>query len=368
MTMKSKSSKRAGRTLSLVLIQILLTVAVLACFDLFHHVLPERKQQREGMIQPIGTVAGTAFAAEPEATAVAETAAEPEPTAAAEEMLVQTAESAPAVAPELTAEPAPPTLRERFADRFTAETIVTDSAYTSANLAVSVEKVERPAAFPDMTYFVADIYVADVDCFRAAFPLNGTYAEAKYIARGNEAVLAVNGDCMIAIQQGLVVRNGMIYQSSPGISDYCILYPDGSMATLGSGTCTEEEILAQGPLQVWQFGPMLLDGNGEPLEEFNISSSLLAKNPRTALGYYEPGHYCFVVVDGRQGGYSDGATMEEMARLMSSLGCTAAFNLDGGASSAMVFRGELVNRPSGTREINDLLIIREPEGVQDETP
>ena len=107
---------------------------------------------------------------------------------------------------------------------------------------------------------------------------------------------------------------------------------------------------------------------GVPLEEFNISRSLLKVNPRTALGYYEPGHYCFVVVDGRQPGYSQGASMETLARLMSSLGCAAAFNLDGGASSAMVFQDKLVNRPSGHREINDMLIIREPEGFQNEAP
>ncbi|MBR5095012.1 MAG: phosphodiester glycosidase family protein, partial [Oscillospiraceae bacterium] len=84
-------------------------------------------------------------------------------------------------------------------------------------------------------------------------------------------------------------------------------------------------------------------------------------HPRTAIGYYEPGHYCFVVVDGRQWGHSDGAEIADLARLMESLGCTLAYNLDGGASSMMIFHGKTVDKPSnGGRYINDMLIITEP--------
>ncbi len=358
--MKSGHEGKAKRILTLLLVQILLTIAVLACFDLFHHVLPDRKRQREGMAEPIGAVAVTAPAA------AQETHPAPDPPAAPA-ILPPDPSPEPAATPEPTPTPEP-TLRERFAEHFSEDVISTESTYTSPYLAVTVEKIERAEPFPDMTFFVADIYVADAECFQAAFPLSATYAEAKYIARDNHAVLAINGDCMAAIRQGLLVRNGMIYQQSSGTSDYCVLYRDGSMATFGPDACTEEEILAQNPMQVWQFGPALLDENGAPLEEFNISRSLLKVNPRTALGYYEPGHYCFVVVDGRQPGYSQGASMETLARLMSSLGCAAAFNLDGGASSAMVFQDKLVNRPSGHREINDMLIIREPEGFQNEAP
>ena len=56
-------------------------------------------------------------------------------------------------------------------------------------------------------------------------------------------------------------------------------------------------------------------------------------NPRSAVGYYEPGHYCFVVIDGRQPGYSKGATLMQLAQLFESLGCKEAYNLDGGKSA-----------------------------------
>ncbi len=39
-------------------------------------------------------------------------------------------------------------------------------------------------------------------------------------------------------------------------------------------------------------------------------------------------------------------TLPEAARLMRSLGARDALNLDGGGSSTMTVRGEVVNRPS----------------------
>ena len=54
------------------------------------------------------------------------------------------------------------------------------------------------------------------------------------------------------------------------------------------------------------------------------------------LGYYEPGHYCLVVIDGRAMGGSSGANMQALASLMSDLGCREAYNLDGGNSAEMV--------------------------------
>ena len=57
------------------------------------------------------------------------------------------------------------------------------------------------------------------------------------------------------------------------------------------------------------------------------------RNPRTGIGYFEPGHYCLVVVDGRDGDSAPGASIEEFASVFESLGCTQAYNLDGGGSS-----------------------------------
>jgi len=97
--------------------------------------------------------------------------------------------------------------------------------------------------------------------------------------------------------------------------------------------------------------------DGQALTQFR--SRISGNNPRTAIGYYEPGHYCFVVVDGRQEN-SDGMSLAELAALFQELGCKEAYNLDGGKSSAMVWNGSLVNDPAdGGRRVSDIVYIAE---------
>ena len=93
-----------------------------------------------------------------------------------------------------------------------------------------------------------------------------------------------------------------------------------------------------------------------------------SENPRAALGYYEPGHYCFVVVDGRRPSYSYGMTFRELAEVFLDLGCDCAYNLDGGGSAVMTLNGEIANLPSGGgRSLSDIILIAEmPELAEEE--
>ena len=339
--------KRKRRRLplwALVLLQLALTGAVLCVFSLFHHVIPYRQRRQGGMPEPIAAVARAETPAPTEAPIPAELAAEPETT------------------PEL----APQSWAERFAGHFSDETVWEDMSYRSPTMAVTVTKYEYTELLPKGVYFVADIYLSDVEQLQAAFPLNGyTFAQPAAIAGDADAVVAVNGDCFVDQRGGFVERNGEIYSQNPTTADVCVLYYDGRMEIYERGECDPEQILADEPWQIWHFGPSLLNADGSARESFNISDALLIAHPRTALGYYEPGHYCFVVVDGRQGGYSLGAEMKELSAIMSELGCSAAYNLDGGASSVMIFHGQTISRPVGERYLNDLVIAAErKEGGQ----
>ena len=85
-----------------------------------------------------------------------------------------------------------------------------------------------------------------------------------------------------------------------------------------------------------------------------------ARNPRTLAGVQRDGDLLLVTVDGRQPGWSAGVTLAEAARLMRALGARDALNLDGGGSTAMTVRGELVNRPSdpaGERPVSDGVFV-----------
>ena len=51
-----------------------------------------------------------------------------------------------------------------------------------------------------------------------------------------------------------------------------------------------------------------------------------------------------IVTDGRQYDYSYSITLEYFAEMFRVLGCTVAYNLDGGASAAMCIMGETLNK------------------------
>lgn len=66
----------------------------------------------------------------------------------------------------------------------------------------------------------------------------------------------------------------------------------------------------------------------------------LAPAPRTAVGLSKNGRWLtWMVVDGRQTGYSEGVTLSELGELLLSYGVHTGVNMDGGGSSSMVIRG-----------------------------
>lgn len=96
-------------------------------------------------------------------------------------------------------------------------------------------------------------------------------------------------------------------------------------------------------------------GAGEKLvtNGTNVAPSTGGRAPRTAVGIKPDGSIILYTVDGRQTGYSAGATFQEEAGRMMELGCTEAVNLDGGGSTAMLalYPGDsgvnTINKPSG---------------------
>ncbi|MHB1314796.1 MAG: phosphodiester glycosidase family protein [Christensenellales bacterium] len=255
-----------------------------------------------------------------------------------------------------TDEPAEPaTLREKFAAKFTAGDVVkTDTSYKSANISVELKKVQENGT----TYFVADIYLADINYFKTAFgggKYQGGTDSVVDIGNQNGAVIAITGDHYYGHKYGIVLRNGVLYREDP-FEDVLVMQYDGTMQTYAKDEFDLDAIKTTGAYQVWSFGPMLLN-NGQPMTQF--TSVVQVANPRSAIGYYEPGHYCFVTVDGRQPGYSTGLTLSEMSQLFYKLECKVAYNLDGGATAAMAFGGKLANQQSGDRNVSDILYIAE---------
>lgn len=274
--------------------------------------------------------------------------------------LTEGAESLPLQAEDPSGGNEPVSLSDKFASHYSATVEQTENSYTSPNLAITV--TEETTEDGSITYYLADLYIRDISCFQTVLA-EDTYGSGYRdsilnMAALNQALLAINGDYYGNTSEGVVIRNGIIYRANPTDCDVCVLYNDGTMKVMPGSSFSVEDAVANGAWQAWTFGPALLDANGNAITTFSSSGRMISANPRTAIGYYEPGHYCMIVVDGR--GSSAGITLPELSKLFEDLGCQAAYNLDGGNSSIMVWGNEIINHPSGGgRESSDALLIAE---------
>ena len=128
---------------------------------------------------------------------------------------------------------------------------------------------------------------------------------------------------------------------------------NGSLCLHGQRVAITLRACPAGTTDAVGAGPvLLLDGKTQPLEA-KRREYYLDTEPRTAIGI-DKAHrrMWWVVVDGRQAGYSEGITLPELTALLRELGADSAMNLDGVGSSTMVLRrdGEpaVVNSPIHT--------------------
>ncbi len=248
--------------------------------------------------------------------------------------------------------------------------VLTDTTYTSDDASITLSTVTTGSGDATVTYYVADVVLADATVLRSAFANNafGTniVQDPSDIAAANDAVFAINGDYYGFRDTGIVIRNGVVFRDE-GARDGLAFYRDGHVEVYDETTTTADALVEAGVWNTLSFGPALLedgqvvDGIDEVEVDTNIGNhSIQGEQPRTAVGVIDDNHLVFVVVDGRSPGYSAGVTMTGLAEILQGLGATTAYNLDGGGSSTMVFDGELVNDPLGTGEergTSDILYI-----------
>ena len=258
-------------------------------------------------------------------------------------------------------------------NRSSSAPVITDTTYESGSMSISISTVVTGEGDSTVTYYVADVTVADATTLRAGFAENkfGTniVEDTSDIAAAYDAVFAINGDYYGFRDSGIVIRNGVLYRDD-GARTGLAIYADGTMEVYDETTTTGQVLLDAGVWNTLSFGPALLDDGVIPdgIEDVEVDTnignhSIQGDQPRTGIGIIDANHFVFVVVDGRSTGYSEGVTMTEFAEIFQRLGATEAYNLDGGGSSTMYFDGELVNNPLGTgqeRGTSDILYLAEP--------
>lgn len=242
------------------------------------------------------------------------------------------------------------------------EPVITENSYSDGNITITISEYREY----DTEIYVADVQLSSPEYLKTALA-NGAFgknvtAKTSEIASQSGAILAINGDFYGARESGYVVRQGQLLRDTSSGSEDLVIYSDGSMQVIDENSVSASGLVADGAQQVLSFGPGLIINGEISVDENDEVGKAMASNPRTAIGQIDDLHYVFVVSDGRTS-ESAGLSLRELAGVMQSLGCTTAYNLDGGGSSTMVFNGSIVNNPTTggrhtkERSVSDIVYI-----------
>lgn len=247
-----------------------------------------------------------------------------------------------------------------------------DWNYKSSSISVHIDKVETGSGKDKVTYFVADVKLSNNTNLLSAFAKNefgrNIVETTSKIASDNNAIFAINGDYYGFRNDGVIIRNGVLYRDVP-VREAAAFYKNGTMKTFDETQVTQQTLLKDGVQNTLSFGPVLVK-DGKAAGDFSKvavdtnfgNRSIEELNPRTGVGMIEPNHFIFIVVDGRMDNYSKGMTLSDFAKLFADYGCIEAYNLDGGGSATMYFEGRVVNNPLGRqreRAVSDILYVKE---------
>ncbi len=170
------------------------------------------------------------------------------------------------------------------------------------------------------------------------------------MANENDAKVAINASGLyntssIAIRAtGTVIKDGKIYSvgGGTGWGGGLIGFNNDNVLVLTRENASVA--IENGMRDAVEFGPFLIV-NGEASTVVGNGGYGVA--PRTAIGQRKDGIVLFLVIDGRNPGYSVGIDMAGMINIFKRYKAHNAANLDGGGSSTLVINGEVVNNPKG---------------------
>lgn len=253
---------------------------------------------------------------------------------------------------------------------------------------------DDPWALPTVTTVPRSFPMAGFNAYRHSTRLGGLFLYNKDFS----SRVTSHGPCVSAIlrpvgEDGLKLNSTMTFRVESVRDDtqegavfdgvipegcYMLYGEDHNNAELlnalrGLVPGTEVTLTLGGVDPQWADASYGISGLYALLRDGEIVSSLpAAANPYTAVGIKADGSAVFYTIDGRQGGYSIGATYAQVAERLQELGCVSAVALDGGGSTTLgaTLPGSsgfaVVNKPSTAgRRINNtiLLVCRAEEAV-----
>lgn len=187
------------------------------------------------------------------------------------------------------------------------------------------------------------------------------------IAKKNNAVAAINGGGFYdpngtgtgRLPYGFIIHEGK-YLLGQQVDDkervdFVGMTRSGNLI---AGNYNKKELHDFGVTEGLTFGPPLIMNGKKVIRSGDGGWGI---SPRSAIGQKKDGTMMFLVIDGRQPGYSIGATLVDVQNIMYEKGAYIAANLDGGSSTTLYYNGNVVNKPAdllGERMIPTAFIVK----------
>ncbi len=225
----------------------------------------------------------------------------------------------------------------------------TEDGYEDESIRVRVEMREMKGT---------DVHIAFVEIASASQLRTSTWKGIKSshtgkistMAKAVNAVIAINGDYFsqdpgnkaFEIRMTQTVTAGKKRNKILRSFDTLIIDQEGNFH-IGLNRDESEKIRDkyEGKIvNAFTFGPGLVVDGVIPEMDTHYFYNPNGREPRSAIGQTGPLSYVLVVVAGRgKNGDNGGVNHQELAEIMLELGCTQAYNLDGGNSAEMIMYG-----------------------------
>ena len=232
--------------------------------------------------------------------------------------------------------------KEQIAALFTKEVVFEPKKhYSDPDIYIDI----TTGRFEDVAdYYAADIRIRSLAYLKTAlaFDTAGENYNEKTsdICIRHKGILAIDGDTYGSQKNGYVIRNGQMIRSTKNLNrrkaEDLAIYADGTFEVFDERNHELSEIAAKGAWQVFSFGPGLISEGQKIIQKGEEVGTAAQQNmnQRCAIGMISPLHYVFLVSDGRIK-KSPGYSLYQIGKIMESLHCYCAYNLDGGGSATM---------------------------------
>lgn len=131
----------------------------------------------------------------------------------------------------------------------------------------------------------------------------------------------------------------------PSFSDLFFVGVNSRLKLIGDNYSTREQLDKEQALFGASFVPILLK-NGQKQDIPAKWQTSPHRAARTVIANYKDDQLLFLVTDAADENGRSGASLAELQLLLQRYGAVDAYNLDGGGSSSLIFKGRVINKPS----------------------